>query len=81
VNLAGVISWHHELTDRFSYDLENALQYEYLSGDSGVANQFLARVGYKITKDTEISLSGFSFVESVNTFRSGSFLLGVSHRF
>ncbi|MFQ5540255.1 MAG: tetratricopeptide repeat protein, partial [Candidatus Binatia bacterium] len=81
VNLAGVISWHHELTDRFSYDLENALQYEYLSGESGVANQFLARVRYKITKDTEISLSGFSFVESVNTFVSGSFLLGVSHRF
>jgi tetratricopeptide (TPR) repeat protein len=81
INPAAVVSWHHELTDRFSYDLENALQYEYLSGDSGVANQFLARVRYKITEDTEISLSGFSFVESINTYRSGSFLLGLSHRF
>jgi len=81
INPAAVVSWHHELTDRLSYDLENALQYEYLSGDSGVANQFLARVRYKITEDTDISVSAFSFVESINTYRSGSFLLGLSHRF
>jgi len=81
VNVAGVISWHHEISDRLSYDLENALQYEYMSGDSGAANQFLGRVRYKITEDTEISLSGFSFVESIDEYWSLSFLIGLSHRF
>lgn len=81
VNPGLMVGWHHDLTDRFSYDVENTVQYEYLSGDSGVANQFLGRVRYKITNDMEVSVSGFSFVESVNSYSSGSFLVGLSYRF